>query len=106
MRYFSIIIILFTLLSGCSTTHQTDLYQDEYLELTLENNKYHFADQKLNQGEELELSKQLTKYGTKKVLIHNFTMGDLLKVSSALKGSGVKFYFFNNENEIKQMNFI
>lgn len=81
------------------------MYQGEYLELTLKDQTYYFSNHEIPQGEESKLLNLLKAYNTKKFLLHDFTMGDIMKFGSSVQENSFKFYFIDKNNEIKQIIF-
>ncbi|QSX28660.1 hypothetical protein JYB88_10195 [Shewanella cyperi] len=106
MRNIWIILIFIVFLAGCASHHEKTNNEQKYVEITLKDNFYHFNGDVVSKGNEEQLVNLLSKKNIKKILTHDFTMGDLLEISSALNGKGYSFFFLNEKNEIKQINFL
>lgn len=106
MRSISILLILIIFLAGCASHHEKANNEQEYVEITLKGNFYHFDGDVVSKDNEEKLVSLLSKNSIKKILTHDFTMGDLLEISLALNGRGYSFFFLNEKGEIKQINFL
>jgi hypothetical protein len=103
MRYLWILGIITIALLGCSSAPKPTEQENKYIEITLKQGSYIFEEQKVSKGDESKLINLLNKYDTRKVLVHNFTMGDIIRLSSVLKGNDYSIYFLDENNKIKQM---
>ncbi|MBT1446047.1 hypothetical protein KJI95_16245 [Shewanella sp. JM162201] len=106
MRNILIMLILIVFLAGCASHRENANNEQEYVEITVKDNFYHFNGDVVSKGNEDKLVSLLSKNSIKKILTHDFTMGDLLEISSALNGRGYSFFFLNEKGEIKQINFL
>lgn len=105
MRNIWTILLLICFLAGCASNHEKSNDEQEYVEITVKDNFYHINGDVVSKDNKAKIVSLLSEKNTKRILTHDFTMGDLLEISSILNGKGYKFFFVNQNNEIKKINF-
>ncbi len=106
MRNIWIILLLIVFLAGCTSNHEKTNNEQEYVEITLKDNFYYVNGDVVPKGNADQLVRLLSKKNIKKILTHDFTVDDFLEINSILNGKGYSFFYLNEKNEIKQINFL